>query len=182
MWLNAITEVIKTLAPVATAGIAFIALRNWKRQEKAKREAEFLDALIEAVHTYIAEMPGPVTLVELAKIGMESHAPTWEGGDHATKGVIAYIEKHGEDHSKRLREALKNAQPAVIRLRSLAANGQMFKFNDYKKCMDAVVMLTWQHERMEAFASILGSTSLYWENPEVVATVKKVTSIEPSLS
>jgi hypothetical protein len=85
-------EVIKALAPVVTAGIAILALRNWKRQEKAKREAEFLDALIEAVHTYISEMPAPVTLVHLAKIGMESHAPTWEGGDHAIKGAIAYIQ------------------------------------------------------------------------------------------
>jgi hypothetical protein len=62
MWLDAIIhfnwlEVVKTLAPVLTAVIAFFALRNWKRQEKAKREAEFLDALIEAVHTYIAENP-----------------------------------------------------------------------------------------------------------------------------
>ncbi|MFZ2872524.1 hypothetical protein [Zavarzinia sp.] len=44
-------EVIKALAPVATAIIAFIALKNWQRQDKAKREAEFLDALIEATHT-----------------------------------------------------------------------------------------------------------------------------------
>jgi hypothetical protein len=50
-------EFIKALAPVATAIIALIALRNWQRQDKAKREAEFLDALVEAMHTYIAEMP-----------------------------------------------------------------------------------------------------------------------------
>jgi hypothetical protein len=46
--LDAITsinwlEVIKALAPVATAVIAFLALKNWRRQDKAKREAEFLD-------------------------------------------------------------------------------------------------------------------------------------------
>lgn len=50
-------EVIKTLAPVATAVIAFTALKNWQRQDKAKREVEFLDALIEAAHAYIAETP-----------------------------------------------------------------------------------------------------------------------------
>ncbi len=38
-------EAIKTAAPVSTAVIAFVALRNWQRQfDKAKREAEFLDA------------------------------------------------------------------------------------------------------------------------------------------
>ena len=35
-------ELIKALAPVATAVIAFAALKNWMRQDKAKREAEFL--------------------------------------------------------------------------------------------------------------------------------------------
>ena len=71
-------EVIKALASVVTAVIAFLALKNWQRQDKAKREAEFLDALIEAAHTYIAEVSKPVTLLEMAKIGMESHVPTWE--------------------------------------------------------------------------------------------------------
>jgi hypothetical protein len=87
-------EVIKALAPVATAVIAFLALKNWQRQDKAKREAEFLDALIEAAHTYIAAMPKPITLLEMAKIGMASHAPTGEGGeqaDIAVKGAIAYM-------------------------------------------------------------------------------------------
>lgn len=63
-------EVIKALAPVTTAFIAFIALKNWQRQDKAKREADFLDALIEAAHTYIVEMPKPITILEMAKIGM----------------------------------------------------------------------------------------------------------------
>ena len=73
-------EIIKALAPVATTCIALVALRNWKRQDKAKREAEFLDSLIDIAHTYIAEMTKPTTLLRMAKIGMESHAPTWESG------------------------------------------------------------------------------------------------------
>src|SRR5215469_15392277 len=115
-------EVIKALAPVATAFIAFFALRNWQRQDKAKREAEFLDALIEATHTYIAEMRKPITFLEMAKIGMVSHAPTWENGnqaDIAVKGAIAYIQKNGEREAKRLLEVLEAVQPSVIKLRSL---------------------------------------------------------------
>lgn len=49
-------EVLRSLAPVATAGIAFAALRNWRRQDKAKRQPEFLDELIEATHTYFVEV------------------------------------------------------------------------------------------------------------------------------
>ena len=47
---------------MATAVIALWALKNWQRQDKGKREAEFLDALIEATHTYIAEVSKPVML------------------------------------------------------------------------------------------------------------------------
>jgi len=171
-------EVVKALAPVVTAAIAIFALKNWKRQEKAKREADFLDALVESVHTYIAEMPGPVTLVHLAKIGMESHAPTWEGGDHAIKGAIEYIKRNGADHSKRLQEALKALQPSLVRLRSLVAKGQMFKFNGYANCQNAVTRLTWQHDRMESLMVMLGSASLNWDHPEVIESLRKVMTID----
>jgi len=183
---NAITsvdwlEVIKALAPVATAVIAFLALRNWQRQDKAKREAEFLDALIEAAHTYIAEIPSPITVLEMAKIGMSSHARTWEAGepeDIAVKGAIAFIQKNGERESKRLFELLAGIQPSVIKLRSLAAKGQVFKFDGYLKCQNAVAMLTWHFDRMEAFAAVIGSPTWNWEHPEVQKHLKDIMAIE----
>lgn len=172
-------EVVKTLAPVATAIIALVALKNWQRQDKAKREAEFLDSLIEATHTYIAQMPAPITLLEIAEIGMRSYAPTWEEGDQAVKGAIAYIEAKGEQDAKRLREALDTVQPAVIRLRSLTAKGQIFKFKGYAKCHDAVAMLTWQFDRVEAFMTVIRSSTWNWENPEVLQHLKNVIAISP---
>jgi len=126
-------EIIKTLAPVATAFIAFTALRNWQHQDKAKREADFLDVLIEAAHTYIVEMPKPITILEMAKIGMESHAPTWESGeqtDIAVKGAIAYIQKNGERHAKHLLEALEAVRPSVISLLSRQRRG----IGNIRKC------------------------------------------------
>lgn len=185
--LDAITsfnwlEVIKALAPVATAVIAFLALKNWQRQDKATREAEFLDALIEAAHTYIAEIPRPITILEMAKIGMASHAPTWEDGDEAdiaVKGAIEYIQKNGEVHAKRLLEALEAIQPSVIKLRSLAAKGQMFKFNGYAKCQNAIAMVTWHFDRMEAFAAVIGSSTWNWAHPEVLKHLKDIMAIEP---
>lgn len=174
-------EVIKALAPVATAIIAFAALRNWQRQDKAKREAEFLDALIEATHTYLAEMPKPITLLEMAKIGMASHAPTRESGDDAekaVKGAIAYIQKNGEQDAKRMLGVLEAVQPSTIRLRSLAAKGQIFKFNGYARCQNAVAMLTWHFDRIEAFTAVIGSPSWNWENPQVVKHLKDVMAID----
>jgi hypothetical protein len=185
--LDAITgvnwlEVIKALAPVATAFIAFFALRNWQRQDKAKREADFLDALIEAAHAYIVEMPKPITILEMAKIGIESHAPTWETGDEAdiaVKGAIAYIQKYGEDTSKRLLEVLETVQPSVIKLRSLAAKGQIFKFDGYAKCGNAVAMLTWHFDRIEAFAVVIGSSTWNWQHPRVLKHLKDMMAINP---
>jgi hypothetical protein len=175
-------EVIKALAPVATAFIAFFALRNWQRQDKAKREADFLDALIEAAHAYIVEMPKPVTILEMAKIGMESHAPTWETGDEAdiaVKGAIAYIQKYGEDAANRSREVLEAVRPSVIKLRSLAAKGQVFKFASYAKCRNAVGMLTWHFDRIEAFMAFIGSPTRNWEHPKVLKQLKNMMAIDP---
>jgi hypothetical protein len=173
-------EIIKALAPVATTFIAIIALRNWQRQDKAKREAEFLDALIDATHSYIVEMLKPVTFLKMAKIGMESHAPTWESGeqaDIAVKGAIAYIQKNGERDAKHLLEALETVRPSVIKLRSLLAKGQIFRFDGYAKCQEAVAFLTWQFDRTEAFAAVIASSTWNWENPRVLKHLKDVMEI-----
>lgn len=172
------SEIIKAFVAAATPLIAFLALRNWKRQDKAKREAEFLDALIETVHTYIAKMSGPIALLEIAKIGMESHIAVDGKDDKEVKGAIEYIKKNGAQTSKRLQEALQVVQPTTIHLRSLVAKGQVFEFRDYKKCQNAVAMLTWQFDRIEGFAAIVGSTSLNWSNQTVLETLKKVLEIQ----
>jgi hypothetical protein len=175
-------ELIKALAPVVTAIIAFKALKNWQRQDKAKREAEFLDTLIDAAHAYIAEIPHPIGILGFAKIGMESHAPTWEQADQTdivVKGAIAYIEKYGKEESGRLFQALKALKPSVVRLRSLAAKGQMFNFRDYATCRDAIVVLTLHFGRMEAFAAMLGSAHMNWQHPEVRKQLQTIMAIDP---
>jgi predicted ATPase len=67
-------EIVKAVATVITAGIAYFALENWQRQDKAKREAEFLDALVDTTHKYIVEMHRPISLVEIAEDAMSAHA------------------------------------------------------------------------------------------------------------
>ena len=175
-------EVVKGLAPLATAIIAGLALRNWQRQDKAKREAEFLDAMIEATHTYIAEMPKPITLLEMAKIGMDSHVSTWESGDDkdkAVKGAIAYIQKTGEADAKRLLDVLESIQPSTIRLRSLTAKGQVFGFHGYTKCQNAVAILTSHFDRIEAFATVIGSPTWNWEHPEILKLLVNAMEMNP---
>ncbi|MBS0377139.1 MAG: hypothetical protein JSS29_01525 [Proteobacteria bacterium] len=170
-------EIIKAAAPVATAFIALLALRNWKRQDKADRQAQFLDDVMEAAHTYIAEIAKPVTRVEFIKIAMESHVPP-KAGAQLIDGAIAYIGLRGEEESKRLLADLEVIQPAVIRLRSLSAKGQVFKFEGYTKCQNAVLMLTWHFDRMEGFTALIGSSSVNWGNPEILTLLRDVVTID----
>ncbi|MBA4001397.1 MAG: hypothetical protein C0461_12480 [Brevundimonas sp.] len=184
-WINSIQwlEVIKAFAAAATALVAFFALRNWRRQDKAKRQAEFLDALIEAAHTYIAEMPKPIILLEMAKIGMKSHAVLQENDDETdvtVRGAIAYIQKNGEQDAKRILEALEAVQPSKIKLKALATKGQVFNFYGYSKCQNTVTMLTWHFDRIEAFMVVTGSPTWNWNNSTVMARLKKVMAIDPS--
>lgn len=171
-------ELISALANAATAIIAFGALKSWRHQEKAKKEAEFLDALIEAVHTFIADMPTPVTLFEMEKIGIESHKPAGENAGNTVKGAIIYIHKYGKEGSKRLADALQAVQPSLVQLRSLAAKGQIFEFNDYARCQNAVAMLTYQFDRIEACVPVLGNPSLNWDHPEVLKLLNAILAID----
>jgi hypothetical protein len=75
----------------------------------------------------------------MAKIGMVSHAPTWENGEQADieiKGAIAYIQKYGKREAERLRAVLETVQPSVIKLSSLGVKGQVFKFRWLRKMLE----------------------------------------------
>jgi hypothetical protein len=126
-------------------------------------------------------MRKPVTLLELEKIGMESHTLPGEAGEQAAvKGAIVYIQKNGEREAKRLLEVLEAVQPSTIKLRSLVAKGQVFKFDGYAKCQNAVATLTWHFDRIEAFMAVIGSPTLNWDNPEVLRRLKDVMAIDPN--
>lgn len=127
-------------------------------------------------------MPKPITLLEIEKIGMQGHEPTWDStkqADIAVQGAIAYIQKNGERDGKRLLALLETVQPSVVKLRSLAAKGQVFKFDDYAKCQNAVTVLTWHFDRIEAFAAVIGSPSWNWEHPDVLQNLKVALAIDP---
>jgi len=177
-------EIVKAMAPVITAAIAFWGLRNWQRQDKSKREVEFLDGLIEAAHAYIADISKPMTVLEYARIAMRAHERAWEGGDGAgtaIKGAIAFIQKDGERVGRHLFQELKVVQPSTIKLKSLIVKGQMLNFKEYDKCQRAINMMTWQFGRMEAFAAMIASNTWNWENAEVTARWKDVMNIDPDV-
>lgn len=170
-------EVLTAAGTVALAVFAQRALAAWKGQDRAKREADFFSELIDAVHSYICEMSTPMTLAKLIKIRMDSHAPEGNVDGASLGGAITYIQKRGSEDSKRLVSALLAVQPASIRLRSLIAKGQVFKFDGYQKCYNAVTQLNWHFDRLEALAVFIAEGSLNWANPEVSAQLRKVIDI-----
>jgi hypothetical protein len=117
----------------------------------------------------------------MAKIGMESHTPAGEAGEPAAvRGAIAYIQKNGEREAKRLLEVLEAVQSSTIKLRSLVAKGQVFKFDSYAKCQNAVGILTWHFDRIEAFTLVIGSPTSNWDNPDVLRQLKVMMAIDPN--
>ncbi len=179
--IGAIAPVVTAIIALGTAATAAVALKNWRRQDKAKREAEFLDALVDAVHAYVAAIAEPIILLEFAKIGMESHASFGKGEqvDNAVDGAISFIRKDGEHQARRLFEALKSVRPSVVHVKALAAKGQIFSFAGYARCQEAITMLAWQLDRIEAFAGVIGSTSLNWEHPKVLSNLKAMIALDP---
>lgn len=182
-WLAGVNwlEVVRSLATLVTAAIAFAALKNWQRQDKARREVEFLDALIEAVHTYIVELGRPIALIESTRIGMRSQTSSWEDEDQTgatAKGAVIFIKKDGERAAKRLFDALNEVRPALIKVRSLGTKGQVFSFKKYVKCHKALAMLAWQFDRIQAFAGIVGSPTLNWDHPEVQHSLQSVLTVQ----
>jgi hypothetical protein len=170
-------EIFTAAGTVALAVFACRALAAWKGQEKAKRETDFLSELVDAVHLFIAEMSKPITVAKFIKIGMDSHAPEGELEGREVIGAIAYIRKRGAEDSKRLLSALEAIQPTTIRIQSLIAKGQVFKFDGYSKCYDAVRILAWHFGRLEALAALIAYGELNWDNPEVVAQLRKVMDV-----
>lgn len=177
--LEAIANISTVIASIVVAITACLALRTWKYQILAQNQMQFMDELTDTVHEYIQAMDAPTQKLEFVKIGVVAYTETelLKGNDKKNAGVIQYIEKNGKAESARLSESLGKVQPITSRMISLATKGQVLDFNNYKQCYDACTMLAWSHRQIEAFASLIGDTNLYWENEEVQKTLDKVMTV-----
>ena len=173
------SAIIQALASIWVAMVATLALRTWKRESKARRQTDFLDALTDSIHDFIALMAAPIEMVKFAKIAIQSHAELSQVDKRLrTPGAIAYIERRGKEDSKQFGELLDKGMPAVSTVRSLVAKGQVLGFTNYNECRDSCALITWQYDRIQAFSQVIGQTTLYWENPNVQDIVDKALSIE----
>lgn len=173
-------EAIKTFASLAAVLLAYLALKNWKQQDSAKRQVEFLDQLIEASQAFVTSMLVAVELLRTAHIGIASHAPQHkEGAAPSVEGAIAFITKNSWGVGERMGIALVDIRPFVVRLRSLADKGQIFGFPDFAEGNKNVVQLTLQYDRIWGFYSIISAPSLNWSSPDVLTLLEKIIKIDP---
>jgi hypothetical protein len=172
-------EIFTAVGTVALAVFAYLALAAWKKQESAKRETDFLSELLDASHSFIAEMSKPIMAARFIKIGMESHIPAGQVADREVVDAIAYIQSRGQDESKRLVSILEPIQSITVRIQSLIAKGQVFHFDGYLKCYNAAKNLAWHFGRLEALAAMISDGNLNWANPEVDRLLRAVMAISP---
>jgi hypothetical protein len=153
--------------------VASLALGSWRKQLKAQRISAFLDQLMDAVHEYILSLHAPIELKQFVDISVESHVPP--AGDSIVPevpGAVEYISRRGSEDSKKLFDRLSEARSIIARVQSLLAKGQMLGLNEYQKCRDSCKLLLRQHQRLETFASVIGSTHMNWEHPKVRESLK----------
>jgi hypothetical protein len=174
------STILPAIASIWVAITATRALRTWKYQTRAQKHMEFMDELTDTVHEYIQAMEAPIQILEFVKIDIQAHSETESLQEKNIKnaGVITYIEKNGKADQIRLNEYLDKVRPIKSRMNSLAVKGQVLGFDNYKQCYDACTMLAWSHGQLEAFAVLIGSAHLNWQNQEIQQTLDKVMTVD----
>jgi hypothetical protein len=180
---NNLATISTLLTAIATMGLviaAFLALNTWKYQTCAQIRVQFMYELTDVVLEYIQAMDTPIQMLKFVKIGIlaYSETPSPKGKDSKNAGIVSYIEKNGKADQAKLVEYLDKVRPMKSRMIALATKGQALGFKNYKQCYDACIMLAWPYGQIEAFAWLIGSTNLYWENQEVQQTLDKVMTVD----
>lgn len=176
---STIADISTTIASIAVAIAAFLALRTWKYKTRTQKQIQLMDELTDTVHEYIQAMDAPTQTLEFVKIGIEAYTETesLKGNDKKNAGAIQYIEENGKAEKARLLEYLDKVRPITSRMISLATKGQVLGFNNYNQCYDACTMLVWSHKQIEVFASLIGSANLNWENEKIQKTLDRVMAV-----
>ena len=174
-------EVLRTVAVLSAVIIAYSALNTWKHQAKAQKQTKFLDELTDAVHEYIQALSQPIEFLKFIYLSIDSHRglPSSDEGKEYSH-VIAYIESRGSKDSKLMWEYLKSSSDSMAKINSLVARGQVYAFQNYDSCRESVETLLRQHQRLQAVASIVGSTNMNWQHPAVIKSIEEMLTVEPS--
>jgi len=178
--VGAVGDILTALAAIWVAFVATYGLHTWKHQARTQKYIQFMDELTDTVHEYILAMEAPIQYLKFIKISIDSHSEVelLKQNDTKNSGIIAYIEKDGESDQVRLNQYLDKVRSIRSRMMSLATKGQVLGFDNYNQCYNACKMLAWSHDQIEAFASMIGSVHLNWQNDEIQQALNKVMTVD----
>ena len=170
--------VLQGVGAIWVAIVATAALRTWKSQLRTEKELEFIYAITDTVNELLLEIPIPITHLELATIGIGARdglGPKYQG--LANPGAIEFIETRGPEYARKILESLGPIRPIVGKIQALATKGQVFEFPDYHRCLNLSGQLTWVFQQIEAFAVMIGSDHMNWDNPLIQKALSKALAV-----
>jgi len=170
--------ILKIAISIWAVSVATIALKTWKKQSKAEKQTSFLDELTENLHEFIECINEPVELLRYVKINIEAYQSI-NTPQETQPASIAYVKKNGSSDSARINKCLDKCAPSISRIKSLITKGQVLGFSDYNNCYISCKEIIEQHQKLRAFAIIIGGGNYNWSNPTVIETLSKAVLMEP---
>ncbi|EIU7824647.1 hypothetical protein QU232_004248 [Vibrio vulnificus] len=163
---------VSSLATVFAAIIAYRALNAWKKGIVLQKSLDNLDRIIEATISTSRSFSQALNYIRLLQLSIDAYRqdPN-EVEEFAKSGLVKYITQNGKDDSASLKDMLTKNEAL---LNELELQLVLFQRLDDKQLKSMVIPfnnMQVMHKKLVAFASIIGSTSLYWNNPKVEETV-----------
>ncbi|HDZ9207790.1 TPA: hypothetical protein RUZ11_003658 [Vibrio cholerae] len=163
---------VSSLATVFAAIIGYRTLNAWKKGIVLQKSLDNLDRIIEATISTSRSFSQALNYIGLLQLSIDAYRqdPN-EAEEFAKSGVVKYITQNGKDDSAPLKDMLTKNEAL---LNELELQLVLFQRLDGKQLKSMVVPfknMQIMHKKLVAFASIIGSTSLYWNNPKVEETV-----------
>ncbi|EOX1298565.1 hypothetical protein ACPDLO_003613 [Vibrio cholerae] len=163
---------VSSLATVFAAIIGYRALNAWKKGIVLQKSLDNLDRIIEATISTSRSFSQALNYIGLLQLSIDAYRQDLnEAEEFAKSGVVKYITQNGKDDSAPLKDMLTKNEAL---LNELELQLVLFQRLDDKQLKSMVVPfknMQIMHKKLVAFASIIGSTSLYWNNPKVEETV-----------
>lgn len=163
---------VSSLATVFAAIIAYRALNAWKRGIVLQKSLDNLDRVVEATISTSRSFSQALNYIGLLQLSIDAYRQdSKEVKEFAKSGVVKYITQNGKDDSAPLKDMLTKNETLLNKLELQLV---LFQRLDDKHLKSMVILFRSMqvlHRKLVAFASIIGSTSLYWSNPKVEETV-----------
>lgn len=174
--------ITQCLIGFATLYIAISALNVWKKQHKASQVSNLLDQLTDSVHSYLQSLSVTIQYLNFTQIGIDSCQYDMGVDQNSDRKLwaIKFIEKEGKETSERLFASLKDSEASYNKIKSLLVKGQIYGIPNFVDGINSCNNLLWQYDRLQAFAVMIGSPNMNWDNPKVNEGLENILDITNS--